>query len=1018
MTMALLSRLGSALAMVLAATSVPAAARSVVVAAPGGSALDLRDSFRVGTSGVVCTAQYRPADPRLVGMFERAYQVTCRDSAAPVASLLALRGSDAGRDIASISSGDGIACGTWQSRSAEAVGTVEAMDCRDRSGLDYRRYRLARGGVTYFAEGLAGYDPALRLGLASLVENRQVEGAMDVVTTLVSDPAAFARLQAGTLDEVSARREAYARNNGGSFAQAAEFFEVLAARGSSGARAAEMLANLGLQQSNLGDHAAAAATFARAEARLTASDGAAERLLRNFRAIDALNRGDSDGVLSALAVTVSAALPDAGRLSEGAITPELAGIINSSNGAVRVVRGGSTGLTPVQRALVLDGQAMQLRGLALIRLGRFDEARVAINEALTLLSRPDLAPITTLGWLKADSYAALATIAERQGDAAGARAAYDQAIALLDADYPATPALLAARAQLAGYLLRSYDAAGAQSLFASVTAESESVPDGSAAIRGLLSPYFKLLADRNDAPANSAMFRASQSLQRPGVAQTQAILARQLSDGSGEASARFRLAVARSRDIVRTGAEIAALEQTAVRSPAEDQRLAGLRDTLTVLSREQAGLTASLAQYPAYRTLAAGALDLGDLQKLLRPGEGYYKMTVSSGRVFGQFITAESAETFALPLSEADLGNKVAALRDSIVTNINGNVVVNPFDLAASRALYKALFGPVADRVAATQHLIFEPDGAMMELPPAVLVTDDRSVEAYARRTARGGDEYDFTGTAWLGRGREISISVGPRSFSDVRQIAPSGGRMGYLGIGSNAAPVGRAQSGSDDNCDWPLATWQNPIDAGELALASGIIGKGGSTVVTGQAFTDDALKAMGNLDQYRIVHFATHGLVTAPRPSCPARPALVTSFGSTDSDGLLSFREVFDLKLDADVVLLSACDTAGMATVAATREAGVAVGGNYALDGLVRAFVGAGARSVVASHWPVPDDFNATKRLIGGLFKAKPGEAVASALVAAETPLMDQADTSHPFYWAAFIVVGDGQRALIPSPR
>ena len=66
--------------------------------------------------------------------------------------------------------------------------------------------------------------------------------------------------------------------------------------------------------------------------------------------------------------------------------------------------------------------------------------------------------------------------------------------------------------------------------------------------------------------------------------------------------------------------------------------------------------------------------------------------------------------------------------------------------------------------------------------------------------------------------------------------------------------------------------------------------------------------------------------------------------------------------------MILSACDTAGLATVSASREAGVASGGNYALDGLVRAFVGAGARSVVASHWPVPDDYGATRRLMAGL--------------------------------------------------
>jgi len=116
--------------------------------------------------------------------------------------------------------------------------------------------------------------------------------------------------------------------------------------------------------------------------------------------------------------------------------------------------------------------------------------------------------------------------------------------------------------------------------------------------------------------------------------------------------------------------------------------------------------------------------------------------------------------------------------------------------------------------------------------------------------------------------------------------------------------------------------------------------------------------------------------------------------------------------------VILSACDTAGMATVGASREAGVTTGGNYALDGLVRAFVGAGARSVIASHWPVPDDYDATKRLIGGLLDAAPGVPLAAALEQAQAKLMDDPQTSHPFYWSAFIILGDGAKPLVPAAQ
>jgi CHAT domain-containing protein len=153
---------------------------------------------------------------------------------------------------------------------------------------------------------------------------------------------------------------------------------------------------------------------------------------------------------------------------------------------------------------------------------------------------------------------------------------------------------------------------------------------------------------------------------------------------------------------------------------------------------------------------------------------------------------------------------------------------------------------------------------------------------------------------------------------------------------------------------------------------------------------------------------------VTAPRPECPARPALLTSFGEQESDGLLTFREIFDLRLDADLVILSACDTAGKASVEATREAGLSTGGGQALDGLVRAFVGAGGRSVIASHWPVPDDYNATNRLIAGMFRAAPGTPIATALRSTQRELMDDAETSHPYYWSGFVIIGDGNRALL----
>ena len=153
---------------------------------------------------------------------------------------------------------------------------------------------------------------------------------------------------------------------------------------------------------------------------------------------------------------------------------------------------------------------------------------------------------------------------------------------------------------------------------------------------------------------------------------------------------------------------------------------------------------------------------------------------------------------------------------------------------------------------------------------------------------------------------------------------------------------------------------------------------------------------------------------MTAPRPGCPAQPALLTSFGGNGSDGLLEFGEIFELELDADLVILSACDTASLAGLETTRQAGIEVGGGQALDGLVRAFIGAGGRQVIASHWPAPEEFEATRRLFASFFESSAGTTLGQALRTAQLQLMDDAATSHPFYWSGFALIGDGERRLI----
>lgn len=986
------------------------------------SSFAIRDSFRVGDTGVPCTAQYSSRDSRLKSIFDRGYLLVCRDAAGAVGSMLALRAPvDPGRSLFSRAGEVALECGSPKPEKIDGLGTVEAVACKDaQAGLDYRLYRLKLGKTLYVSEGLAGYDVALRLGLATLVADKRVKGAINVAQTLVSDPAAFARVQAGTLDARSARREAYGRNNGGSYAQAAEFFESLAGRdGLEPSQSAEFVANQGLQQANLGNHASAEALFKRAENAAPVRDIVLQRMIRNFRAINALNKSDSDAALKALSARVEPITPavqDDG-IATGVISRPLAEHINRENELLSRIGGLTTGLSAEDRAAILDAQALQLRGVALRQQGSGAEAGVALEKASTALKQVRGGRITSVSWLGAEILTQRAQISEAAGDRAGAEKLFSESIGLLEAAYPLTPSVLAAKARRAGLLTRMGRSEEALTLFGEVVQSSETVADSSAALRGLMQPYFTLLSGRDDTASAAALFNASQNLQRPGVAQTQAVLARELSEGSGEAGALFRLSLARSRDIVRTAAEVGALAAQTVSDDVAKSRLIAAKAELKALESEQTALQSKLSVFPQYRAAAPSNIPLADLQASLKPNEGYYKLTLIDNRAFAQLVTARGVRSFVIDKSADALDTAVRMLRDSIVRIENGATVTDAFDVQTARSLYKSLFGPVDADMAAIDHLIFEPDGPLLQLPPYVLVTEDDGMIAYLKRISKpGSDPFDMTGIKWLGRGRSVSIAVSPRAFVDVRLITPSRAARSYLGLGHNAKPVALPTGVVTGDCDWPFEIWQHPIASDELELANSIIGGGSGMVLTDSNFTDANLLARADLKDFRILHFATHGLVTSPRPECPARPALVTSFASAGSDGLLSFKEIFDLKLDADIVLLSACDTAGMATASASREAGIATGGNYALDGLVRAFVSAGARSVLASHWPVPDDFDATNRLIGGLFRASPGTSLSTALRKSQETLMDDPETSHPFYWAAFVLLGDGAKPLVPS--
>lgn len=1013
-----------------------AIASLLLIAAPASAEPSVRpslaDSFRLGKGGdTLCQVQRGADDPAAPGLFDRSYALTCRDASAPVGRLYALndeRGTAPARlDTQRRALRD---CADGAKVTLAEAGAVATRHCRTAGDVGYDILTVRHGRTLYVAEGLSGYRSALELGLRTLVADRIVDGPITIALTGAGDAASFARVQAGSLDPALALGEGYRRNNAGNYAEASEFFAALVQRsegqpgGGDPSERADYLLNRALQQSNLGNYDEADALFAQAAA-TPSTNPVTSRQQRNYRALDLLNHGKLDDALAVLTAPAAALPPPAGGATIDRDTA--VGLNRSVPLAAELGIGNGMELTPAEKAALLDAQAVALEGTVL-RLQHHPKAAAdALDHAMASIGAIREGRVASVARLRAEVMTDQAGLAEEGGRLADAEALLRQATMVTGGEYPDSLALDASRARLAAFLARHGKDDEAATLYRAVVVSLGAAGGAAGGFANLLDPYFALLVKRLPAqPALGAdLFVASQVLLRPGVADTQATLARELSGGNGEAARLFRESLNQTRraNVLRVElARLAALDQ-----PTSSDRAGLTRDRaeLTEVEQEQSTTQARLAGFPAYRAIATQAIGLADLRAALKPGEAYWKLTIVGESIYGMLVSDAGLQAWRVGLTPRQLGTRVDAIRATIAQVQDGAPVTAPFDATAARALYVDLAGPAADALPKAKHLIFEPDGAMLRLPITLLIDRQGGLDRYlARQHVPHADAFDMTGIDWLGGDLPVSVALSPRAFRDVRGTPSSAARATYLAFGQNA-PIspflqltGYAPTSAVVDCRWPPSAWSHPISAAELYAARDVIGAGDAQVVTGAAFTDSDILGRHDLARYRIVHFATHGLVVAPRAECSAQPALLTSFGASGSDGLLTFSEIYGLRFDADLIVLSACDTAGSADVAATRAAGIETGGGNALDGLVRAFIGAGARAVLASHWPAPDDFHATEHLVEGLFTAPRGMPAAEALRQSERRLMDVAATSHPYYWAGFALIGDGARPVLAARR
>jgi CHAT domain-containing protein/tetratricopeptide (TPR) repeat protein len=353
-----------------------------------------------------------------------------------------------------------------------------------------------------------------------------------------------------------------------------------------------------------------------------------------------------------------------------------------------------------------------------------------------------------------------------------------------------------------------------------------------------------------------------------------------------------------------------------------------------------------------------------------------------------------------------------------------------PFDTARAHRLYKALLGGAEDMLQGKTHLLLVPSGALTQLPPQVLVTEPPTADSPPR---------------WLIRDYAVSVLPAASSLKALRSTArPSAAERPMIGFGNplldgpDSRHAARAEEARQkQSC--PKTVWERvaslfdldrgitltatrgladptdirrqpplPETADELCAVARETGADLEQIRLGARATEQEVKSLsssGELARYRVLEFATHG-AAAGQLSRDAEPGLILTppgKASETDDGYLSASEIAGLKLDADWVILSACNTA--AGQAASAEA---------LSGLARAFIYAQARALLVSHWEV-DSEAAVKLVTTAMREIERNRSVgrAEALRRAMLALIDSGDTHQqaPSTWAPFVVVGEGGR-------
>ncbi len=1038
-------------------------------AMPAGGALPDRFALGRDTTGEPCIAARNWREPRLGDVFDRAWIITCRGVTAsrPQGYVLRLR-DDRAAPV------DAKTCGAPATQTMQGIGPVETRRCTDATlGFAATLVRFRRHGQTYVGASAETAVGALEASLRAIAGVAPPPAATDAVARATIDPARAApppaaapltaavtagqRLATRAFDATTSLQAGIALNHRGLYVEASRLLNDALSRLSYDAPAltrVELELEAGLADSNISQVDAAEDHFARATSLLAANGGvdraaALEAKRTTYRGLDLLNRRQWAAAEAMLADKAVAANP----LTDPAMLSRLNQAAPAS-GTTAILSAALSAVDGAQFArLMLEAQRDWARSVALLALGRPAASRAALDLAAGYVAQlqrsvdPD-----ALVALKSRIQRQYARVAARQGRIDESVAFFDCALGTLQgqrpsptkpcpidapvgrrvgtADSAAGPMIAETQLERASILARNpavprdrilaeYDA-GVDALIASNAASG--VPS---ALEGYLDTLAQVAGDGGKAktsdPLAEKYFRAVQAVGEPAIARQLAQLQTVVTaDGTLGAKVRDRAEI--ERRIIQLRYAIAGASAAEASTLEAERRTA--EDRLT-------NLNVAIAGDARFRAVDDRPATIAQVRAALRPGEVYLKVSRLRARAFATVIAADRSYIYPLAASGEDVDRIAVRVRASIRDD-SGRLPF--FDVAASYALFKLIAGPAEAALLGAKAIVVDPSGALQNLPAGVLVTDLASVKQYL--AGRGTAPNDYSRVGFLAQRVEISNALSPRSFLIARSLPESTAPQPFIGFGENAPPVALAGAAGNRMISFgtgcamrydqlaAIMSANQPVSAREIGIAAAALGDPRAPEVTGRAFTDSAIMAAsdrGDYTRYQVIHFATHGLPETRSDCTVVPPSLVTTLAPPStgeehpSDGLLSFAEIAQLRLNANLVVLSACETAAGVSGLSGRLAGQDESA-ATLDGLVRAFITANARAVLATYWKVPA-IAESDEFIRTFYATGRHATIGTALRTAQAELIRTPRFSHPYYWGAYFLVGDAGKTMLSTP-